>query len=308
MYRETVPTFARFGRLRAAVLPFALLSIGLAYAPAWKDPSKHIERFIQTGSGVKLEVLDWGGRGQPVLLLAGHGDTGHIFDDFAPDLTSSFHVLAITRRGFGASSQPKQGYDLTTMVRDIARVSDALHLKQVDLVAHSIAGDEVTRFALTYPDRVRKLVYLEAAYDRVDEQRLESKFPKIPPAPSEDRESGSPAAIRALIARTEILMPEAEIRATRIFGANGQLVRPVTPEPILHAVAAMVDHPNYRSISAPILAIYAVYETPGTAHCSVQHRRSGDSTGTRPSLRDVAAICKKPTSLSSKERASSPYS
>ena len=148
------------------------------------------------------------------------------------------------------------------MVRDIARVSDALHLKRVDLVAHSIAGDEVTRFALTYPDRVRKLVYLEAAYDRVDEQRLESKFPKIPPAPSEDRESGSPAAIRALIARTEILMPEAEIRATRIFGPNGQLVRPVTPEPILHAVAAMVDHPNYRSISAPILAIYAVYETP----------------------------------------------
>jgi hypothetical protein len=57
--------------------------------------------FIEVEPGVTLEVLDWGGDGEDVLLLAGHGDTGHIFDGFAPSLTSTFHVVSLTRRGFG---------------------------------------------------------------------------------------------------------------------------------------------------------------------------------------------------------------
>ncbi len=39
-------------------------------------------------------------------------------------------------------------------------------------------------------------------------------------------------------------------------------MRAVTPDRIVHAVAIMVEHPDYKSIHAPILAIYAVYETP----------------------------------------------
>ena len=147
------------------------------------------------------------------------------------------------------------------MVWDITQVLDALRVKRVNLVGHSIAGDEVTRFAITHPDRMAKLVYLEAAYDRVEAQKLESRFPKIP-ASSASHEFGSPEAIRATVARNEILMPESNIRATRVFGNNGQFVQPVTPDAILHAVAKMVEHPDYRSIRSPMLAIYAVYERP----------------------------------------------
>jgi non-heme chloroperoxidase len=263
-----------------------ITSGGPGVAADWKDPSKHIIRFVEVEPGVKLEVLDWGGSGQPVLLLAGHGDTGHVFDDFAPRLTSGFRVFAITRRGFGASSQPVQGYGLATMVQDIARVADTLKLGRVNLAGHSIAGDEMTRFALTYPDRVGKLVYLEAAYDRVEAQRVEASFPKMPPPPPEARESGSPEAVRALLARTEILMPESEIRATRIFGPDGLYLRPVTPESIVLAVARMVEHPDYRSIRAQILAIYAVYQTP--ADLSARYKTA--DSGTRQGLDQVFAL------------------
>jgi non-heme chloroperoxidase len=34
---------------------------------------------------VNLEVLDWGGSGRPLVLLAGLGNTAHIFDKFAPN-------------------------------------------------------------------------------------------------------------------------------------------------------------------------------------------------------------------------------
>ncbi|HXK39723.1 MAG TPA: alpha/beta hydrolase [Candidatus Paceibacterota bacterium] len=229
----------------------------------WKDPSPHIVQFVEVESGVRVEVLDWRGSGEAVLLLAGHGDTAHIFDDFAPHLADDFHVSALTRRGFGASGQPEQGYELARLVKDIAQVLEAMDLKRVHLVGHSIAGDEMTRFARMNPDRVGKMVYLEAAYDRVQARQLEATFPKLPSPPEPTTsELASPAGMRAFVARTVIRMPESEIRATRIFHPDGRFLRQVTPDRILAAVAGTVEHSNYESIRAPMLAIYAVPSTP----------------------------------------------
>src|SRR5438445_2687683 len=58
----------------------------------WKDPSPHAVRFVTVGDGVPLEVLDWDGSGKAVVLLAGGGDTAHVFDDLAPKLTTHNHV------------------------------------------------------------------------------------------------------------------------------------------------------------------------------------------------------------------------
>ena len=41
---------------------------GQACAP-WHDPSAHKVRFVTVRDGVRLEVLDWGGSGRPVVLL-----------------------------------------------------------------------------------------------------------------------------------------------------------------------------------------------------------------------------------------------
>jgi non-heme chloroperoxidase len=56
------------------VLALTLLTcqIGLAQADSgWRDPSKHRVQFVTVEDGVRLEVLDWGGSGRPVVLLAG---------------------------------------------------------------------------------------------------------------------------------------------------------------------------------------------------------------------------------------------
>ena len=73
---------------------------------AQNDLSPHTVRFIAVDDNVKLEVLDWGGSGRSLVLLAGLGNTAHVFDKFAPKLTGAYHVYGITRRGFGASSAP----------------------------------------------------------------------------------------------------------------------------------------------------------------------------------------------------------
>ena len=52
-----------------------------ARQPAWKDPTRHSVQFVTVDQGVRLEVLDWGGTGPPVVLLTRSGHTAHVYDD-----------------------------------------------------------------------------------------------------------------------------------------------------------------------------------------------------------------------------------
>jgi pimeloyl-ACP methyl ester carboxylesterase len=135
-----------------------------AKAETWKDPSSHVIKFIPVAQDVRLEVLDWGGTGRPLVLLAGGGDTAHVFDDFALKLTSDFHVYGITRRGFGESSFAPATSGAATFGDDVVAVLDAFKLEKPILAGHSIAGQELSSIGTRYPDRVAGLVYFDAAY------------------------------------------------------------------------------------------------------------------------------------------------
>ncbi len=93
----------RWVRLSGRILSVLLVESLTAEAAPWRDPSPHAVRFVTVDDGVRLEVLDWGGSGRPVVLIAGGGNTAHVFDDFAPKLATHYRVYGITRRGFGAS-------------------------------------------------------------------------------------------------------------------------------------------------------------------------------------------------------------
>ena len=56
------------------------------------DNTPHTVRLIPVQESVKVEVIDWGGSGPALILLAGLGDTAHVYDKFAPKLVPSFHV------------------------------------------------------------------------------------------------------------------------------------------------------------------------------------------------------------------------
>src|SRR5579864_5356115 len=67
-------------------------------------------QFVAVQPDVKLEVLDWGGSGRNLVLLAGGGNTAHVYASLASKLATQFHVFGITRRGAGQSSAPPNGY------------------------------------------------------------------------------------------------------------------------------------------------------------------------------------------------------
>ncbi len=128
------------------------------------DRSQPINGFVTAGS-VRLHYLDWGGAGTPLVFLAGMGCSAHIFGDFAPRFTGSFHVLGLDRRGHGDSDYPDSGYDPDTLADDLRQVLDALHIERAILAGHSMACVELCHFTALHPERVMKLVFLDAAYD-----------------------------------------------------------------------------------------------------------------------------------------------
>ncbi len=134
---------------------------------AWAIPPSHDVQFITTDDNVKLEVVDWGGSGRPLLLLAGMGDTAHAFDLFAPKLTTRYRVYGVTRRGFGASDKPEltlSNFMSDRLADDVLQVIGALELDRPVLAGFSLGGQELSSIASRHPDKVAGLIYLDAAY------------------------------------------------------------------------------------------------------------------------------------------------
>lgn len=133
---------------------------------AWADPSPHTSGFI-TASGHAINYLDWGGTGPTLILVHGYGDTPHVFDDLVPALGGKFRILAYARRGHGRSGKAGP-YDLATLTEDLRALMDSLGIAKAHLAGWSMGGNEITAMAARYPDRVERIVYLDAGYDWSD--------------------------------------------------------------------------------------------------------------------------------------------
>lgn len=131
------------------------------------NPAPYESKFVTT-NGVRLNYLDWGGRGPNLVLI--HGATGnpHCFDDLVPMLTDRFRVIAYARRGHG-QSELKGPFDVRTLTEDFRGVMDALGIARAHLAGHSYGGCEITGMASTHPKRVDRIVYLDAGYDWSDQ-------------------------------------------------------------------------------------------------------------------------------------------
>ena len=163
-------TIARMRRQRTLeVVGLVLLAI-VGSLSAWATAPAVSHSEIIDANGIKLHFLEWPAEKPTLVLIPGLGDTAYMMSDFAARFSGEYRVVAMTRRGYGQSSVPREGYDLTSRVEDIHALVDALHVSRVVLIGHSIAGDELTAFATKYPERVSGLVYLDAAYDRADPQ------------------------------------------------------------------------------------------------------------------------------------------
>ena len=103
-----------------------------------------------------------GGAGPAVILLHGYGETGDMWVPLAFDLARDHTVIVPDLRGLGHSSKPGSGFDKKTQAGDVTGVLAALRIEQIDLVAHDIGNMVGFAFAGQHPERVKRLVLIDA--------------------------------------------------------------------------------------------------------------------------------------------------
>jgi pimeloyl-ACP methyl ester carboxylesterase len=238
---------------------------------AWRDPSPHTIQFVQVDKDVHLEVLDWGGSGRPVILLAGGGDTAHIFDEFAPKLTANCRVYGITRRGFGTSTYSPLDNGGDRLGEDVLAVIRALRLNKPVLVGHSIAGAELSSVATLHPNSIAGVVYLEAAYPYAFDNGkgptmkdfLQIQGPQ-PPTPSE-LDLASFSALQRWDAQVYgFQLPESEFRQTWDSISEGRVTKQRDFPGSQMFMIVMTSSKKYANVPVPALAIFAIPHVPET--------------------------------------------
>src|ERR1700677_1506073 len=224
------------------------------------DSTPHAVQFVTVEPEVRLEVLDWGGAGKPLIFLAGSGDTAHRFDGFAPQFAKKYHVYGITRRGFGASSHPAPAngnYSADHLGDDVVAVMKALHIERPVLVGHSMAGEELSSVGSRFPEKVAGLVYLDAATDFAlydpAHPLLEVEMNDIKRRIDEIEAGGVDEQKKLLELESAIAGFESALHE------NNAGIAHMPPLPPRSPIAAALNFgmQKYTSIPVPALAIYA---------------------------------------------------
>jgi haloacetate dehalogenase len=116
-------------------------------------------------SGAEIHVVA-GGSGPPLLLVHGYPQTHVMWHRIAARLARSFRVIAVDMRGYGESSKPPAGADLSgyskrVMARDLVEVMEKLGHERFGVAGHDRGARVAYRMALDHPARVARLAVLD---------------------------------------------------------------------------------------------------------------------------------------------------
>lgn len=128
-------------------------------------------RKAQLPNGIKLHYLQVG-EGPDLVMI--HGFTGNLASwhlKMVPMLRDTFRVLTYDLRGHGHSDVPPTGYSAGDMAADLEGLLDVLEIEKATLVGHSYGADTALYFALKHPERVTRVVAIEAGLPALIHQR-----------------------------------------------------------------------------------------------------------------------------------------
>lgn len=153
----------------AAGAAIAVKMLTRAKAVVWDDVADvvvHSDRSRFVGvDGVSVHFQEFGQPADPTLILI-HGFTAsvYVWKTAAPILAArGFHVVAVDLLGFGFSDKPAWfDYSITSQGRMISRFMNRLGIGRATIVGSSYGGAVAATLALDYPERVEKLVLVDA--------------------------------------------------------------------------------------------------------------------------------------------------
>jgi pimeloyl-ACP methyl ester carboxylesterase len=116
---------------------------------------------IQLATGPRLHYAEHGNpTGHPIVFLHGWPDSWFSFSRVVPLLPSRLHAFVPDQRGFGESDRPDGGCGIEEFADDVVAFLDALSIERATIVGHSFGSFVTRRVAITYPERVARVVLI----------------------------------------------------------------------------------------------------------------------------------------------------
>jgi esterase len=129
------------------------------------NPTKPRDEFVEAND-LRFHYREWGDTRSrhAVIMLHGYAATSEIWTDVATDLAREFRVIAVDQRGYGQTEHAEDmDYTRASQLEDLEGIIDALGLRSVTLVGHSMGGALAICYAAEHPEIVSALVVVEAA-------------------------------------------------------------------------------------------------------------------------------------------------
>jgi pimeloyl-ACP methyl ester carboxylesterase len=112
--------------------------------------------------GQKIHYVE-AGSGPTVILLHGLGGSTQVWQFNIAPLAEKYHVIVPDQIGFGKSDKPLVNYRIRTYVDFLDQFCKELKIERATLIGNSMGGWIATMFTAAFPDRVDKLVLVDAA-------------------------------------------------------------------------------------------------------------------------------------------------
>ena len=125
-------------------------------------PVRPVRDELVVAGDLRFHTVQWGERGTPVVCITGITANAFCFQAFADDLARDHRVIAYDLRGRGDSDKPEHGYSIAIHADDLAKLIDAWGLERPVVLGHSLGGFVALYFAAYYPDKLSKLILVDA--------------------------------------------------------------------------------------------------------------------------------------------------
>ncbi len=125
-------------------------------------PVRPIRDDLVVAGDLRFHTVQWGARGTPVVCITGITANAFCFQAFADGLARDHRVIAYDLRGRGDSDKPEHGYSIAIHAEDLAKLIDAWGIERPIVLGHSLGGFVALYFAAYYPDKLSKVILVDA--------------------------------------------------------------------------------------------------------------------------------------------------
>lgn len=123
----------------------------------------------------KIHFTDTG-KGFPIILLHGFGESSELWKFFQGHLSDQYRVIAPDLPGFGQSPLPKENLSLSEVADTLHSWLQSLQIQECIMIGHSLGGYITLAFAQKYPDLLKGFgLFHSSAYADTDEKKENRK-------------------------------------------------------------------------------------------------------------------------------------